>query len=270
MISPPTTLYEIDQLNPIFYILYIAAALIIAIIKMLFQDIFIDTKRKKKRNEFVMFLRSNQSVDYYIRQYGQIDFFERKWSFIYLNIGMMLGFIIPSLLLYIVPYIHKENELTNAVALKFMVFSITITLSLAFIFIVLIKKYIIYNIDENKFIDKYVSFANIFTLIEFYVMSSYFIILIFFIIIFSNWSQVLNLGLIIQFLLVYNLALLLLTPIGIFNQKQDFKSHLKNLLNSNGSKFFPYLNVQTKENLQIDGTIKDIFNDKLYPLQIKW
>lgn len=269
MISIPTNIYEINSINPIFYIPYIAVVLTIAIIKMFFQDIFIDRQRKKKRNEFVAFLRSNQSIDYYIKQYGQIGFFERKWSAIYLDIGIALGFIIPSLPFFIFSRIYEENELTNAIALKFMVFSITITLSLAFLSIVLIKKDSIYNIDNNKFIDKYVSFANKFTLIEFYVISSYLIILLLFTIIFLNLSQVLNLNLIIQFLLIYDLALLLFIPIGIFNQKQYFKSYLKDILNSNGSKFFPYLNVRTKENLQIDGTIKDIFNDKFLILEDK-
>ena len=248
-----------------YIIIYIAVALFIFIVKTFFQDIFENIQHKTKRNEFMKFLRSNKSINNYIIQYEKIDIFRRKYAIIYTYIGMFLGFFIPLLTLTLLSYIQKslDNELTDELALMLLIISIAITLSLSFILILVITQYINSNVKKQS--EKYVLFANIFTLIQFYVLFSYIPVLLFFLLILSNLSLTLYKEFQIAF--IYDLILLFIIPFIVFNQKQYFKTILKNNINLKGSKFFPYLDVRLKDNCQIDGRIKDIFNDKLLILE---
>lgn len=265
----PLNPFEIEYYY--YFIIYIAVALIIFIIKLFFQDFFKNRRQKTKRNEFVKFLRYNNSVNNYIKQYEKIFFFERKWAVIYSYIGM-LGFLIPLLFLTIIyNFFNLEDGLTNILSLKIIYFSIAITLSLTFIFIVLFKKYINSIIDEDKLLEKYISIANKFTLIEFYVIFSYLpISFLLFITFFSFGNEKINFDLFFTLcLLIFDMILFLSIPLAVFYEKQYFKTNLKRFLNLKGSKLFPYLCVTTKENSQINGRIKDIFNDKLLFLEDK-
>ena len=264
----PLNPFEIEYYY--YFIIYIAVALIIFIMKLFFQDFFKNRRQKTKRNEFVKFLRYNNSVNNYIKQYEKIFFFERKWAAIYSYIGM-LGFLIPLLFLTkIYNFFNLEDGLTNILSLKIIYFSIAITLSLTFIFIVLFKIYINSIIYKDKFLEKYLLFANIFTLIEFYVIFSYLpISLLLFVTLFSISNEKINLDSYFTYLFIFDISLFLLIPPAVFNQKQNFKTNLKRLLNLKGSKFFPYMCVRTKENSQINGKINDIFNDKLLILEDK-
>ena len=251
-----------------YIIIYIAVALFIFIVKTFFQDFFKNLQHKTKRNEFVKFLRSNKSINNYIIQYEKIDFFRRKYAIIYTYIGMFFGFLIPLLSLLLLSYIQKssDNELTNELALMLFEISIAITLSLSSILILVITQYINSNVINES--EKYIFFANIFTLIEFYVFFSYIPVLLFVFLILSNLSLILYKEfLIAQLLILCELIFLFTFPFFVFYQKQYFKSLLKNNINLKGSKFFPYLNVRIKDNCQIDGRIKDIFDEKLLILE---
>ena len=251
-----------------YIIIYIAVALFIFIVKTFFQDFFKNLQHKTKRNEFVKFLRSNKSINNYIIQYEKIDFFRRKYAIMYTYIGMFFGFLIPLLSLLLLSYIQKssDNELTNELALMLFEISIAITLSLSFILILVITQYINSNVINES--EKYIFFANIFTLIEFYVFFSYIPVLLFVFLILSNLSLILYKEfLIAQLLILCELIFLFTFPFFVFYQKQYFKSLLKNNINLKGSKFFPYLNVRIKDNCQIDGRIKDIFDEKLLILE---
>lgn len=251
-----------------YIIIYIAVALFIFIFKIFFQDFFKNLQHKTKRNEFVKFLRSNKSINNYIIQYEKIDFFRRKYAIMYTYIGMFFGFLIPLLSLLLLSYIQKssDNELTNELALMLFEISIAITLSLSSILILVITQYINSNVINES--EKYIFFANIFTLIEFYVFFSYIPVLLFVFLILSNLSLILYKEfLIAQLLILCELIFLFTFPFFVFYQKQYFKSLLKNNINLKGSKFFPYLNVRIKDNCQIDGRIKDIFDEKLLILE---
>lgn len=251
-----------------YIIIYIAVALFIFIVKTFFQDFFKNIQHKTKRNEFVKFLRSNKSINNYIIQYEKIDFFRRKYAIMYTYIGMFFGFLIPLLSLLLLSYIQKssDNELTNELALMLFEISIAITLSLSSILILVITQYINSNVINES--EKYIFFANIFTLIEFYVFFSYIPVLLFVFLILSNLSLILYKEfLIAQLLILCELIFLFTFPFFVFYQKQYFKSLLKNNINLKGSKFFPYLNVRIKDNCQIDGRIKDIFDEKLLILE---
>ena len=251
-----------------YILIYIFVALFIFIVKTFFQDFFKNIQHKTKRNEFVKFLRSNKSINNYIIQYEKIDFFRRKYAIMYTYIGMFFGFLIPLLSLLLLSYIQKssDNELTNELALMLFEISIAITLSLSFILILVITQYINSNVINES--EKYIFFANIFTLIEFYVFFSYIPVLLFVFLILSNLSLILYKEfLIAQLLILCELIFLFTFPFFVFYQKQYFKSLLKNNINLKGSKFFPYLNVRIKDNCQIDGRIKDIFDEKLLILE---
>ena len=252
-----------------YIIIYIVVALFIFILKIFFKDFFKNLQHKTKRNEFLKFLRSNKSINNYIIQYEKIDFFNRKYAIIFTYQGMFLGFFIPLFTLLLLSYIQKssDNELTNKLALVLFEISIGFTLSLSLMLILFITQYINSNVKKES--EKYVLFANIFTLIQFYVLFSYIPVLLFLFLILSNLSLTLFKEFPIAPLLICDLILLFIIPFIVFYQKQYFKSLLKNNINLKASKFFPYLNVRIKDNCQIDGRIKDIFDDKLLILEDK-
>lgn len=180
---------------------------------------------------------------------------------------MFLGFFIPLFTLLLLSYIQKssDNELTNELALMLFEISIGFTLSLSLMLILVITQYINYNVKKKS--EKYVLFADIFTLIQFYVLFSYIPVLLFLFLILSNLNLTLFKEFPIALLLICDLIVLFIIPFFIFYQKQYFKSLLKNNINLKSSKFFPYLNVRIKDNCQIDGRIKDIFDNKLLILE---
>lgn len=288
----------IDPYNLDYIILYIAVAVIIFIIKMIYQDLSKGRQQKIKQNKFINFLRFNKSINYHIERYEKRGFFNRPWSIFYLYIGMALAFIISFLSLIIIAYLYGK-KMTDAIAIISIFLFTIIPLLIPLILFVFIKKYIdfkedfekpykilksltiIFNgclnvgnwligkskyskIDDDAFLDRYISYANMLTVVNFYLAFSYPIISVSIV---GHMSQILDQGTHTQMLFMIASMLFLSTPVGVFIQNQKYKRHLKNVLNSKGQKLFPYLHVRTKENIQIDGTIMDIFDDKFLILE---
>lgn len=281
-----------------YILMYIAVAVIIYIIKMFLDGISKDRRQKIKQNKFMNFLRYSKPINHHIKQYEKVGFFDRHWVLFYLYIGIALAFVMSFLSLIIIVYLYGK-KMTDAIAIISIFLFTIIPLLVPLVLFVLIKKYIdlkedfekpykilksltiIFNgclnvgnwligkskhseIDDDMFLDKSISYANMLTVVNFYLVFSYPIISVSIV---GNMSQILDQGSHTQMVLMVALMLFLSTPVVVIIQNQKYKNHLKNVLNSKGQKFFPYLHVRTKENIQINGTIMDIFDDKFLILE---
>ena len=291
--------HEIDYLD---VFIYVIVAVTIFIVKLFFKDFFENRGQKRKQTKFINFLKTNKSIDNQIKQYGKIGFFSRQYAIYFTYMGMALAPVMSFSPLITMLYLYKGN-ITDDIVLKLYLLSTTISLLVAFILIVFIKEYInskdsfknpckilksltaisngyltIRNwlpskskssiIDGSILLDLYVSYANIFTLVNFYIIFTYTIIISqFYHTLILNSNRILNLGAPYAVIFIFNLVLLTTIPIGAITQNQDYKNSLKNILNSKGSRSFPHLHVRTKENIQIDGIIMDIFDNKFLILE---
>jgi len=278
MLDIPFNPYGID--NPLFFIVayfvaYVVVAIIIFIGRMFFQDLFEGRQQKTKRSEFQKFLRYNNSVKQYNKQYEMFDFLERPKAILYLYGGLFMGIFVPIIFVFIALIVSLiiVEEWTELIFLYSFIFSSTLTLSFAFIFILYLINFIKSEVDRDIFLKKYLEYTNKSTMILFYIIFSYPAVLFLFIVFFeyiiinldlgqnslSNFANLILFGI--------NLILLLSIPLLFLIIKQDFKNRLKKFLNSEGKKSFPFVYVLTKEQSQICGIITDIFNDKLLILE---
>jgi len=276
MLNIPFNMYGINyNYLSIYVVANVVVAIIIFIGKMFFKDFFEGRQQRTKRNEFQRFLRYHKSVNQYIRQYEMFNFFVRPKAILCSWVGLILGLISPFMFFLIVYFVTRitAEELPDIVILYTYIFSSTFTLSLVFIILTYLDKFIKSEVDGDIFLEKYMEYANKFTMILFYIISSYpvvlflFSVFLFYYYIYLDFSQKSILNYATICLVIINLVLLSLIPLLYSMLKQEFEIRLKMFLNSKGSKFFPFLYVLTIEQSQMCGIITDIFDDKLLILE---
>ncbi|TGC09442.1 hypothetical protein [Methanolobus halotolerans] len=261
--------HEIDLTT--YILIYMLLAIAVNLIQFLSKTMLLDWQSKKKRSDLIKAFRINKRIKPHIDEYEKIKWFNIDFKgYVYSNIGLLCGFIVPSCIVILVLYLYETTyqiELSDILALNLMTYTIIISFLVSLISFILMGHIVKKAFNNSLLLKKHVTYASILRAITYYTLGICLLNFSFMLFLLYNWRTMIYSSSFTQLLVIIAFSMVAGVIFLSFIAKKSYEKTVKNFINVDKVSTFPFMNIFTNENTQICGTVLDIFDDKILTLK---